>query len=564
MEGHAQPRESSDSLRAAGWIPAFAVLLVVGVVLLWSAIMASFSWNDVPFTGRVWPPNLQNWDSLRLDGIGSSLMDSLGHMMASLLFAVPFSVATAYFLALKARPAVRRVGVFVLIFAWAMSVSRMIGFLWLAEGFPLAAALPWAQARQGEVVAAQVVAWIAVPPMTLSVFVALRGQILGLDWPSCGSTRLERFLREAVPRTIAGLAVGSVLAGAMLFAGGFYVSGLWGGGAPLASWAQRWVTMVLVPLSGVASTTMFTVILGSFVVSLVILWAVRRVSGRARTPLRIRSRSKADRTLSMTSLVVTGVISSITFYTLLLPLVIRIPFSFNSLPSPVEFEGFSSRWWTGSGEQVGILQDDAFLAALWSSFAGAAGMAALATVLAVLAAMSMRSLSLRRRIFLRSSFLFALVLPPALVGFMAAQWARITGAQGGTIDVFAWLAGLLFATGLAFICVEVVLRRAGAGPPVPVDWLRVSFLSACVVFLFAFNMPTPLDESISTTDYIQLIMARTVPTPRIDAMITLLAGISVVPLLAAWIAWFHWPRRNLIASRPSREARRTESRSSES
>ncbi|OGS47725.1 MAG: hypothetical protein A3K66_02315 [Euryarchaeota archaeon RBG_16_67_27] len=543
MEGYAPLRPTDEPFRWLGWLPAFALLVGIGGVLVWSAVSASLSWYDDSDPPRTAPPSGQNWNDFFTGSLGWSLIgNTLGVALIALLLATPFAVATAYFLALKAPTRIRRAGVVLLVAAWALTLGRAASLMHFVGDSPLAILMPWAPIEPGPG-AAIALSWSAVPPLALAVYAILRGSLLGIRWPSSPTSRVDRFVREAVPRTVAGLAFGFVLAGATL-ASDPILRGLFVGGPGLGVGEYAWTQLALTggfPQSGVAAVVLFLLVFAAFAGALAIVWLMHRASRRWLPKMRRLAPGAPDRALSLTSLVVTAALAAITLYTLFLPLATAVVFSLNSADSIWEFRGFSGDWWLGRPDRDGLFEDETYLAAFWDSFGGPFATAINATILALLAAVSIRSFRPRTQALLRSGFAFALVLPASLVGIATVQWILLAGAAGGSAaDAFGWLGGLLFATGLAFLTIEWAIRRAGATPR-ETDWLRAAAVSGCVVFAFSLNAFVFVGTTITQATYIAGLVGKKIITPRIDAAVVVIAGLTAVALLVGWVATWGWP-----------------------
>lgn len=526
-------------------IPVVFALAAVAAYLLFAA--AALSVSTLNYDLSVQPGLTLAGYTVFFSGRGPSfIVASLALALRVSLYAAGPALVLGYFLALKARRWVRQLGVFLLVLAWILSYVRAAAFInfFGFTGGPVslgAAWFPWLAVTPGGDPALPLM-WIVLPSMALPVYASLRGFFLGLRWRSYAVPRTTRFVREAVPRGAAGLALGTVLAGGTVFAD-TVVARLYGGTATTG--IGTYLAMALaqfgyVTVAAVIAVLMLLLVAAAYIGFVAVVFVVRWLTPRyfmvKPTPLDLGQ----DRALSEASLIMTGLVSVFLLASLFIPLVIAAVFSFNHDNNVAVFGQFSTRWWVtepGLAEVRALFADPDFSVALWGSGYLALLVAGAGTPLGFLAAYAVPYLGDRSRLGLRLVMYAALVVPLALMaslGVLRAAWDAL-GIASANLDPYIIVALVPVGAAVVFIFTRTALafsrprtRQFGF------VWLRAAIAGALASFSFFLGAYIGYTGT-TVTGFVYGTLLRRIPTPEVDAAIALVSVLATVPLAAAFL-----------------------------
>lgn len=516
-----------------------AVILLVGTLayLLFGTLVASVSWYDDQSQLRSFPPTLDNYADFVSGLAGPLLWRSLTMAVLGLLAATAPAAAVGYFLALRAPKWARRWGIFLLLSAWALTSARTFALLHIAQLIsPLWVVVPWLPVRFGEPPVAAV-AYIAIPPMALAVSASLRGDFLGLRWAGGGHSRIDRLLKETIPRGSAGLLFGSVLAGAALFIDPVTTE-LYGGiqNLGIGSYIAQASLVGGAPQAAVAAVIATLVLVGAAIAGLLLIAACLLVSHRLARVGPLGSSLEGDG-LSRIAFVATALATVLTLYTLFVPLAAAVVFSFNGEDSVIELGGFTTEWWVGGPTRTGLLGDPFYVSVLWNSYGFAAAVAAAALPLALLASWILGTVGRGPRLLLRLTLYSGLAIPMFLLGAMGLFALRPDLSDPTQVFLYAFLVHLPLALGIAFLM---------TGPPAPPNapaqtalarrvWIRRAVVGFLAAFAFVLGAYMPWNLGYSQSVWIGAVLARRILTPRWDVAVAVLIVATLVPIAAAWL-----------------------------
>ena len=537
MEGESGGPQLPMPSRSWGALPAPLLVVVTFSWLILATAIVSGAHYDEAYRLVLWPPSGESLGDFLLQFAGSLVGLSLSTAALALLLAlVPASLA-GYFLALKAPERVRRWGLFAVFAAWILSLPRAIASLtlWLS---PWSDLVPW-WPMLANAPRVALSADLALPPIALAVYSSLRGYFLGLPWPPSGDTRADRFVRESIPRGVAGLAFGFLLAGAVTFLGGIVPGPFFSGDLGIDAFIITQATIIGGAPAGAASLLVALGLVLSFVVTfLVALWSVRRflmpwMLGRPAMRLRI-----PDRRLSSLSMFVTGAGMAFVLYVSYLPLFVAVAMSFNASDDLTAFSGWSGRWYGY------LVEDPAFVEMFWNALGFAILTAAVALAFVMLAARSVPTLEPRRRTLIRVVLYMALSVPLWILVLMAYFSLAIPASLFFPFNTDPWilplslLIHLPWAIGFAFIVTAAsgdwqVPRVFGSRT---MHWVRPMIAAGLVAFAATLNASIwslgPYPYSINAWTY--GIITKKILTPAVFAGITVSTTLSLAALFAAW------------------------------
>lgn len=523
--------------QALAALPAIIVLVAILAYLLFGTLVVSVSWYDDQYRLNSFPPTFDNYADFVSDLAGPLLWKSLTMAVLGLLAAAAPAAAMGYFLAIRAPEWARRWGVFLLLAAWALTSARTFALGHVQPGSSLWVVLPWLPVRFGEPPIA-VFAYIAMPPMALAIYASLRGDYLGLRWAEGGPSRIDRFVKETIPRGSAGLLFGSILAGATLFvdpaATEFYGGG---GNLGIGSYIATQASLIGgAPQAAVAAVIITLVLLGAATAGLLLIAGCLLASLRlARIgPL---GPGIEGRDLSRIAFVLTALATVLTLYTLFVPLVAAIAFSFNGEASLIELGGFTTEWWVGGPTRTGLLADPDYLSFLWKSFGFAAAVAAAALPLALLASWALGTVGWRPRLLLRLSLYSGLAIPLFLLGAMGLFALRPDLGDPTQVFLYAFFVHLPLALGIAFLMTgppslsNVTFQSAKARRV----WTKRAVAGFLAAFAFVLGAYMRWNVGYSQSVWIAAVLGKRIATPSWDAAIAVLLLATLVPLAAAWL-----------------------------
>lgn len=544
MEGAQDGTTQEPDIR--GFIGLIPILVLIGIAAVLGFGVAFLSVSSIAYNLEVvpgWPPNFYGFGTFFGGISGTLLWRSVASGLEVSLLAVPLGLFTGYFLALKAPNWLRRIGVFLLIAAWALTFERLVAFFHFQRSAAAAGFFPWLTADYGGDVVGTL-AWLVTPAVSLAAYAGFRGHFFGLTWPSARGGRLERWIKEALPRAVPAVAFGVLVVVSYLLLDPV-TSNLLGGRNSRGIGNFVWDAVAsfgYVTVAAVAVVIVGLVILAAYAAFGAILWVVHRFAPRWASMSMPTPSASSDRSFHLVSLAVTGVVAGFTLVSLFLPVAVAAIFSFNYDNSFAAFSSFSTRWWVTNPvdyfEIRSLLSDTEFLVGFWGSIVTALVLAAIAAALAFLASRYIPLLPPRSRALARACIYFGLVAPVFLtttMGYLRASWDALRPVTNAGLDVpFALLP---MALAVAFLVCDAALHhpRGSRAAPWPLLDLRAATAGFLVSFTFAMNalvlypggFPTGLESVWST-------LARRIPTPEIDAAITLYAVLSFFPLAAAF------------------------------
>lgn len=542
MEGYgssAMPGPSRDLPLAAPLI--VLILAILGLILVSLSGMAG-AWYDERYQLVTWPPSGDGVEwFFRSNGAGLWL-SSLAFTGAGLLLAAGPAGITGYFLARKAPPLARHWGLFLVVGAWILMPLIIIGYVRFAFFPELSGWAPWFAARLLPF-STVALAVSAIPALALAVYSSLREDFLGLPWPTSSGSRVDRFVREALPRGLAGFTFGAFFAGTALLVD-FVGPSLYGAGLyPLSVYMISQASILGgAPSAAVAGLILFATIVTFFVAFVFATWAIRKYA----LPLLWRSFGEAgtrnDRLLSLLSTIVSTVGVLFTLYILYLPIAASVVYSFNAVDSYVYMRGPPTlMWYFGSDVRDGIFEIPAYVSfvvdSLW--FAGLA--TAVATPFGLLGAGTVPTLPSRQRFLIRGTVYAGAAIPLPFyvvsIGFLnelaaAPASEPLESLRLGTLYL---LIRLPLAAAVVFIVASASggwQRRLPYGVP-RASWV-VPFLAGPLV-AFAVLLGVATFDAYSQATWIYALFARGIISPRIDAASTILVLSALVPLAVAWV-----------------------------
>ncbi|HKZ89103.1 MAG TPA: hypothetical protein VJ300_02475 [Thermoplasmata archaeon] len=534
-----------EPLRRLGFAaaaPALLTLLTVFAALLSVTVAVSVAQYNDSYQLIFWPPSADAYGET-FGFLSTILPQTLALVVPPILLAaVPGSMA-GYFVALKAPERLRRAGVFLFLAAWILGFERSLTSLHFVKGTFVGALFPWMTLTfpGAEFV---VLFDLAMPPIALAVYSVLRGDFFGLVWPSTPGTRVQRFLREGLPRVAVGVLFGSVLA---IFAAMFdgyttevyvgYQGSLWNfvstmmsiiGGAPLGA---AWVVLLL------------TLILAAYVLFVAGLWLIR-FAGR-RIPGPVSAARPDDRSLSDFSTILTSVAFAFLVVTAFLPIVVAAAFSFNGSDSMFVFEGWSPRWYHSFGdpEVTGLLEREDFRDLFFRSLGFAALVSGLATPFAVLAAATIHTLPPRMRAAIRGALYFGMAIPLVVYGSMtifarhvAAPGYPVVPAEDAWAVVPVFLTYLPLALGVSFVVAasSASWRQAFYLQSMPFAWIRPAAGGLLISMAFVMSAYAGfIGESVTGVPIV--FLSSGILSPVVDVPLVILAGSSLALLATGWV-----------------------------
>lgn len=458
-----------------------------------------------------------------IEGAGAGfILRGLAVALAALLLASVPAAVTGYFLALKAPPRVRRAGTFLLLAAWVLTFERNFALLHFATpAFPSAWA-PWLTFERGSS-AIPVLALNALPPLALAAYSGFRGNLLGITWPKIGGTLAERLLHEAIPRAVAGLAVGFALAGASIFAD-FRTTLL------ILPSGRRGLAEVLrratdhPTLSAAAAAIILAIVATAFLGALVVVWAMLGLASRS-PAYRAAGAPKPEGRGASLSYAVTGIVTLLVFYSLFSPLAASLVASLGNAEGFGDPNAFSTRWYLDS--RIGLLGQGDFWQGAASSLGTYALVSLVAAPLALLAAVGVRALRNPRRAMARGVLYFGMVVPPALLGTMVLLYAEQTIPDGNLPDpTYSLLAALPLALALIFVVLSAAEARGGT------SWVGRTVAGVLVALAMVLNTQYS-PASTNPEAFILAFLSRRIPTPMLDAAVVVLTGLTLLLLAVA-------------------------------
>jgi len=473
------------------------------------------------------------------------LARSLGYAVQAVALAAVPAVLTGYFLALKAPRVLRSAGVFVLLLAWALTpVRTMAMFHFIPSSAtdatsPLLAWLPWLVVQPGSSTVL-LFALGAIPPLALVMYSAYRGQFLGLPWPESGRTRLDRFVGEAIPRSIAGFAIGSILAGAtVLF--DLVTTSMWA-----SPEGRAFVDYVMAfarnpqgpPIAAVGVLFIVVIIAATFVVAAAVVWLAHLLSRALVGRMRAIRLPVRDRALSVASFVVTGIATVFVLVSLVAPLVVAAAYSVQE--DFGRWGSFTAKWYLGEAwgtpsEIRGAWTEPEYARFLQEAVGAALVASMLGVLLAVLLVAGLRSLRTPYRGLASAAVFTGIVVPLGLLSVM-----DLFASSALVLPGMPWTGWILervpLAMGVAVATIAPsLLWRPARTPGRWTDW----FLPALAGFLLSFAVTSNAfawpDGSSSLSDLAYGFLARKWATPEVDAFLTTATLIALGAMLPAWV-----------------------------
>jgi ABC-type spermidine/putrescine transport system permease subunit II len=517
--------------------PALSVTVgLLALVVVTLAALSTSSYDD-RYQLVSWPPSGSAWEEFARSGGVSSFGESLVTVSLALGFAGVPAATTGYFFARKTSR-LRGTGVFLLVGAWILTPVIVLGCVRFTFGLGLGAWAPWLSVPV-ELLLPVVLGIGAIPPMALAVYSSLRDDFLGLPWPVSDGPRAQRFLREAVPRGLAGVLFGAFFAGTWAITD-IGASSLYGRSGTLSEFMVAHFGFVGgAPVGAVAALVLFATVVSGFAILVVCVWLVRTHVGPALWRVVVRSVPGRDRLWSGISWAVTFGVAGATLYALFLPLAASVVFSFNGANSVFVFYGPATLDWYLGDQPRGLLLDPFYVPFLLDAIVFAAVAAAVGAPFGLLAAAVTPSLGVRQRFLLRCVLYLGAALPIAFFGPSASylDYAFSTPAPDllETIRTagFQLVARLPLAVAVTFIVASSaggwqeprafgVVRRSWVAPVVG------AFLVAFAAVLGVFSL-----DAFAQSTWMFVLVGRSLLTPIVDAIATVLIVSVLVPLAAA-------------------------------
>lgn len=543
MEGYgspAMPQAASRDLRLA--VPLIVLIFaILGFLLVTLSALAGASYDE-RYQLVTWPPSgdATEW-FLRTNGPGLWL-SSLAFTAAGFLLAAGPAGITGYFLARKAPPRVRHWGLFLLVGAWVLMPLIVIGYARFAFFPELSGWAPWFAVRLLPL-ADVVLAVGAIPALALAFYSSLRDDFLGLPWPTSSGSRVDRFVREALPRGLAGFAFGAFFTGTALLVD-FVIPSLYGAGRYSLSSYMISQAGVLggAPSAAVAGLILIATIVTFFVAFVLGVWAIRRYALPFLWKTFGEHGTRDDRLLSLLSTVVSIAGVLFTVYVLYLPIAASVVYSFNAVDSYVTLRGPPTlMWYGGSEERTGIFQIPAYVSSVVDSLWFAGLTTVVATPFGLLGAAVVPSLPSRQRFLIRVVVYAgaAIPLPFYLVSIAFindfASFAVSDPLEPLRLGTLSLIVRLPLAAAVIFI---VASASGGWGRRLLYGVRRAPWILpflAGPLAAFAVLLGVATFDAYSQAASIYAFFTRGIISPRIDATSTILAVSALVPLAVAWV-----------------------------
>jgi hypothetical protein len=526
-------------------VPAVLLVGVVFATLLSIAVATSLGTYNDRYELVLFPPSLDAYvDFAEIPG--PLFLETILRVAPPLLLAAVPSSFAGYFLGRRAPRVVRRVGVVLLLAAWALTFERNLAmfhlatptvagwFPWMAVTFPGAASL--------------MIFYAAMPPIALCVYSAHRGGFLGLPWPGSAGTPSDRFVYEVLPRTVAGAALGIVVAGAYVLLDLVLAAYSTRGEVGIVSYIVEQSGLIGGgPLSAAGAVIVFLVLGAALLVFFLWLWAVRMVT--ARRPATPADAPPSRRNLASDVAAGVGIVAlGFLLVSAFVPIAIAFLFSFNSTFSFGEFGGWSTDWyynprWTPGDSPVppGIFNLEAFLESMGRAVGLSLVTALVVVPIAVLAAAGSWNLPPRTRAKVRGVLYVGAFLPITLTTLMAS-YAILLGSGsvfGGQMpepwDAVAVGVPLLpMALGYAFIVAASSSdwRQAWAVGGTWTTWVRPAAAAFLTTFGFLMSAFGAI-QAYSLGTFLYAYVSRNILTPLVDAGLVFLSLSTIVPILVA-------------------------------
>ncbi|MGQ0797260.1 MAG: hypothetical protein ACT4OI_05295 [Methanobacteriota archaeon] len=532
---------------AGGAVPALLLLYLCFSSLLFVTGMVSVASYDDRYALVFLPPSGDAYASF-VEVPGRLLVDTVARLAPPLLLAAFPASGAGYFLATKAPGLLRRVGVFLLLGAWALTFERNLAMSHLLARASLASWIPW-MAIGYPGATSTLLFYTALPIIALCVYSSLRGGFLGLVWPAAEGSVGDRFARGHLPRAASGVALGVLIAGAFGAVDPLIV--IFGGAREPGIGSYLFSQAFLVggaPQAAAAATVVFVLLVAAFLAFAGWLWVLRFVT-RHSLPLPgedVRTVSRIPRIAAETG----GAAFAFLVVSAFLPIGIAAVFSFNSFDSISVFRGWTTDWYfnpefaPGSAERIGVLNEQSRFLDTLTGAAGLSALLALAVVpFAVLVAASVWNLAPRSRGIVRALLYMGLVVPVALTSLMA-YFGPVVGSASISIapleppwDAVPIAVALLpFGLAVAFVVAASSSdwRQAWSVGGGWMPWLRPASAAFLVTFGFLLSSFGAFTKYSATT-YVAGRFSVMLLSPFTDAALVLLTFVTLVPILAGMI-----------------------------